>query len=413
MSDIRVCPACAKEMEYDSLTGRFVCTECGRSERAEKDSSPAVSVPQAPASVPKSPEPVAPASVPQAPVPAAPASAPSVKSTSLKPTAIKPTTIKSTSIKPVSDKKTKPASDTPAQESPVVPASPFKPAAPVTQKKKSYTEALEKPSSRDDPKKSSDRPAVSEKRKEDSSDTKPVSAKTDPYVILHAYAQDFECDTVEEVLVQSEKIQSEEYLDMISTHPSLATLREVLPKMKIPQNITEYCNKVRQIDKAEKDLRGSQEDLKRTEKYVKASIEREKYRPKRKEKADKGTIGVYLSIPLIMFFVILFGRWKTSHEKFVQNKSDFKTLVIMFILIYAVIFIIMGVYKIRSLLEDHKYSPGAKNKVIEIRKDAIDDGFERIYKLQEEKGEILKDIRDEENALREKYIKRAKRSMSH
>ena len=367
MSDIRVCPACAREMEYDSLTGRFVCTECGRSERAEKDSSPA-------------------ASVPQAPVPAAPASAPSVKSTSLKPTAIKPTTIKSTSIKPVSDKKTKPASDNPAQESPVVPASPFKPtapvvpektgpastvkpAAPVTQKKKPYTEALEKPSSRDDQKKSSDRPVVSEKRKEDSSDTKPVSAKTDPYVILHAYAQDFECDTVEEVLVQSEKIQSEEYLDMISTHPSLATLREVLPKTKIPQNITEYCNKVRQIDKAEKDLRGSQEDLKRTEKYVKASIEREKYRPKRKEKADKGTIGVYLSIPLIMFFVILFGRWKTSHEKFVQNKSDFKTLVIMFILIYAVIFIIMGVYKIRSLLEDHKYSPGAKNKVIEIRKD--------------------------------------------
>ena len=110
-----------------------------------------------------------------------------------------------------------------------------------------------------------------------------------------------------------------------------------------------------------------------------------------------------------MFFVILFGRWKTSHEKFVQNKSDFKTLVIVFILIYAVIFIIMGVYKIRSLLEDHKYSPGAKNKVIEIRKDAIDDGFERIYKLQEEKGEILKNIRDEENALREKYIKRAKR----
>ena len=367
MSDIRVCPACAREMEYDSLTGRFVCTECGRSERAEKDSSPA-------------------ASVPQAPVPAAPASAPSVKSTSLKPTAIKPTTIKSTSIKPVSDKKTKPASDNPAQESPVVPASPFKPtapvvpektvpastvkpAAPVTQKKKPYTEALEKPSSRDDQKKSSDRPVVSEKRKEDSSDTKPVSAKTDPYVILHAYAQDFECDTVEEVLVQSEKIQSEEYLDMISTHPSLATLREVLPKTKIPQNITEYCNKVRQIDKAEKDLRGNQEDLKRTEKYVKASIEREKYRPKRKEKADKGTIGVYLSIPLIMFFVILFGRWKTSHEKFVQNKSDFKTLVIMFILIYAVIFIIMGVYKIRSLLEDHKYSPGAKNKVIEIRKD--------------------------------------------
>ncbi|MBR6253971.1 MAG: hypothetical protein IKR22_00925 [Clostridiales bacterium] len=407
MSDIRVCPACAREMEYDSLTGRFVCTECGRSERAEKDSSPA-------------------ASVPQAPVPAAPASAPSVKSTSLKPTAIKPTTIKSTSIKPVSDKKTKPASDNPAQESPVVPASPFKPtapvvpektvpastvkpAAPVTQKKKPYTEALEKPSSRDDQKKSSDRPVVSEKRKEDSSDTKPVSAKTDPYVILHAYAQDFECDTVEEVLVQSEKIQSEEYLDMISTHPSLATLREVLPKTKIPQNITEYCNKVRQIDKAEKDLRGSQEDLKRTEKYVKASIEREKYRPKRKEKADKGTIGVYLSIPLIMFFVILFGRWKTSHEKFVQNKSDFKTLVIMFILIYAVIFIIMGVYKIRSLLEDHKYSPGAKNKVIEIRKDAIDDGFERIYKFQEEKGEILKNIRDEENALREKYIKRAKR----
>ena len=365
-------------------------------------------------------------SVPQAPVPAAPASAPSVKSTSLKPTAIKPTTIKSTSIKPVSDKKTKPASDNPAQESPVVPASPFKPtapvvpektvpastvkpAAPVTQKKKSYTEALEKPSSRDDQKKSSDRPVVSEKRMEDSSDTMPVSAKTDPYVILHAYAQDFECDTVEEVLVQSEKIQSEEYLDMISTHPSLATLREVLPKTKIPQNITEYCNKVRQIDKVEKDLRGSQEDLKRTEKYVKASIEREKYRPKRKEKADKGTIGVYLSIPLIMFFVILFGRWKTSHEKFVQNKSDFKTLVILFILIYAVIFIIMGVYKIRSLLEDHKYSPGAKNKVIEIRKDAIDDGFERIYKLQEEKGEILKDIRDEENALREKYIKRAKR----
>ena len=407
MSDIRVCPACAREMEYDSLTGRFVCTECGRSERAEKDSSPA-------------------ASVPQAPVPAAPASAPSVKPTSLKTTSLKPTTIKSTSIKPASDTKTKPASDTPAQESPVVPASPVKPtapvvpektvpastvkpAAPVTQKKKSYTEALEKPSSRDDQKKSSDRPAVSEKRKEDSSDTKPVSAKTDPYVILHAYAQDFECDTVEEVLVQSEKIQSEEYLDMISTHPSLATLREVLPKTKIPQNITEYCNKVRQIDKAEKDLRGSQEDLKRTEKYVKASIEREKYRPKRKEKADKGTIGVYLSIPLIMFFVILFGRWKTSHEKFVQNKSDFKTLVIVFILIYAVIFIIMGVYKIRSLLEDHKYSPGAKNKVIEIRKDAIDDGFERIYKLQEEKGEILKNIRDEENALREKYIKRAKR----
>ena len=413
MSDIRVCPACAKEMEYDSLTGRFVCTECGRSERAEKDSSPAVSVLQAPASAP------------QAPVPAAPASAPSVKSTSLKPTTIKPTTLKSTSIKPASDTKTKPASDSPAPESSVVPETPFKPAAPVVpekkvtaspvkpaapviQKKKSYTEALEMPAPKAD-KKSSDRPVVSEKRTDTPSDTKAVSAKTDPYVILHAYAQDFECDTVEEVLVQSEKIQSEEYLDMISTHPSLATLREVLPKTKIPQNITEYCNKVRQIDKAEKDLRGSQEDLKRTEKYVKASIEREKYRPKRKEKADKGTIGVYLILPLLMFFVLLFGRWKRTHEKFVQNKSDFKTLVIMILLIYALIFIIMAIYKMRSLIEDHKYSPGAKNKVIEIRKDAIDDGFERIYKLQEVKGEILKDIRNEENALREKYIKRAKR----
>ena len=36
MTDIRKCPFCAKEMEYDMLSGRFICSECGRSEGAQE-----------------------------------------------------------------------------------------------------------------------------------------------------------------------------------------------------------------------------------------------------------------------------------------------------------------------------------------------------------------------------------------
>lgn len=373
MSEVRMCPSCAKEMEYDSLTGRFVCTECGRSERPEKD-------------------PYVPASAPQAPVTAAPA-------------------------KPFSDSSGKSASETPVVVVPpvipkkTVPASPFKPVSPATQKKRSYTEALEMPAKKEertpDTKKSLDKPVVPERRTEAPSDPKTVNTKTDPYVILHAYAQDFECDTVEETLVQSEKLQSLEYLNMISTHDSLVTFKEALPKSKIPRNILEYCEKMRQIFKAEEDLRDSQKDLKMAEQYVKGRIEREKHIPYVKEKKDHSTIIILLIMPLLVFFPVLFGREDDSNEKFIKNKSDFNTLLKVVGIMYAIIFLILLVMGIRSLIRNRaeKVNP----KLVKIKKSEMDNQFDRIYKLQEEKEEILKDIRNEENALRAKYMKRSKR----
>ena len=373
MSEVRMCPSCAKEMEYDSLTGRFVCTECGRSERAEKD-------------------PYVPASTPKAPVTAAP-------------------------VKPFSDSSGKSASETPVVVvPPVIPkktvsASPFKPVSPATQKKRSYTEALEMPAKKEertpDTKRSSDKPAVSERRTETPSDPKTVNTKTDPYVILHAYAQDFECDTVEEALVQSEKLQSTEYLDLISTHDFLVTFREVLPKSRIPQNINAYCAKMRQIFQAEETLRESQNDLKMAEQYVKGRIEREKHMPKVETKKDYSMYFAVLVTPLVLFLGLCFGRRKHTNEKFIKNASEFNTLVKVVGIMYVFIFVIFAIMGINYLIRNRK--PKVSTKLVDTKRSAMDDQFERIYKLQKEKEEILKDIRNEENSIRAKYMKRSNR----
>ncbi|MBR3058833.1 MAG: hypothetical protein IKG93_12840 [Clostridiales bacterium] len=52
----------------------------------------------------------------------------------------------------------------------------------------------------------------------------------------------------------------------------------------------------------------------------------------------------------------------------------------------------------------------AEEELIDIKKSIVDGIFARIYKLQEEKEHILKEIQDEENSILEKYGRKNNRS---
>ena len=46
MGNMRVCPSCEKEMEYDSFSGRFVCPECGKSESTPENAARSAPAPK-------------------------------------------------------------------------------------------------------------------------------------------------------------------------------------------------------------------------------------------------------------------------------------------------------------------------------------------------------------------------------
>jgi hypothetical protein len=52
----------------------------------------------------------------------------------------------------------------------------------------------------------------------------------------------------------------------------------------------------------------------------------------------------------------------------------------------------------------------AEEELVDIKKSIVDGIFARIYKLQEEKEQILKEIQDEENLILEKYGRKNNRS---
>ena len=366
MSDVRLCPFCSKQMEHDSLTGRFVCPECGRSESAQGGVDLRISVPQS-------------------------------------------STIQTGSIQTSTSQKDTPQSS--ATQKGTARARTFK-------TKTYYTDALIMPPDE------KDAPLVKEKSQANGKDADekrhretskelerhavPSTSvtKDDAYSILRSYSRDLGCDSLEEVLRQSDQTGSEEYINRISNHPALQTLQEVLPKCRIPGNITEFCTKVQQSSRLEKELRKSQDDLKKTEDYVKRLEEKRKRFPFSRNKRDNSIIIALLIIPLCILFPVLFG-YDDDEPGFIQSKADVKTLFFVIMGMYAIVFGILAITGIYSAIRNRPRKEGAK--LIEIKKKQVDVLFSRIMQLHEEKEAILKDILIEEQSVREKSSKKRER----
>ncbi|MBO4494276.1 MAG: hypothetical protein J5752_00290 [Clostridiales bacterium] len=285
MTDIRTCPFCAKEMEYDVFSERFVCKECGKSESASENAA---------------------------------GSAPAPKT------------------------------------SPI-----------------------------------------------DISDNIPsrYTAK-EPDELLRIYAQDLEAESVEAALVRAEDLLSEEYFSKLSLHPSISALKERLPRCRIPGNIDAYCNKVRDLLNAEEELIKAQDEMKKAEDYVKGSIENEKKKPKIKNVIDPHhTVAYLLLLPLLLCIPAFIGG-KHGEKPMVQNINDLKAFFITMGIIYACILLILGIGRIKTWIRNRR--PNVGGDILEIKKTAVDEIYTWMNKLQEEKEQILKEIRDEENSIMEK-----------
>ncbi|MBO4927490.1 MAG: TFIIB-type zinc ribbon-containing protein [Clostridiales bacterium] len=362
MSDVRMCPFCSREMEHDSLTGRFVCPECGRSESAQNGIDLSIAVPKS--STIKS------------------VSSPSVDA----------------SITSLSEKQGKRNSRTPSA-------------------KRSYTDAIipvnndgeslakeNTQSKENDPEKR--RAQNTSRELERHALPRSSVTKDDAYSILRTYFRAFECNSLEEVMVHAEESGSDEYLDKISTHPALSSFQEVLPKSRIPQNIRAFCHKVRQLSEAEVKLRKSQEDLKKTEEYVEKLKEKQKRFSFGRNKIDTSIILAMLFAPLTILLIGFFGERDDGYG-YIESKADLNLVMKATGILYLIVFAILAIRWIYSLIRNRPKKGGAK--LIDIKKSQVDSMFSVIYKLHEEKEELLKSIRTEEESVRVKCTKKRER----
>ena len=289
MSEVRMCPSCAKELEFDSFSGRYVCPECGRSEAANTGVDLHVSVP------------------------------------------------KSTDIPSVTIEKA------PA-EVPV--AAPEKTQAPT--EKRHYSEVLEMPTKEEVKPEKKKEKATSEKL---AASFVPTSAeeKNEPAEVLRSFYKEFECASVEEALFRAEDSMSEEYLDQISTHPLVSDLAKAQPKGSLSKNIVAYCDKVRHLIRAEAELRASQKDLEKAEEYVQKLRENEARHPKSKRLFSWEVIVTILGIPLAIVFAVFFDDDDDRLPLTAENINlTFKVIGIMYLIVFAVMLIIAVISHIRN-----------------------------------------------------------------
>ena len=344
MSEVRMCPSCAKELEFDSFSGRYVCPECGRSEAANTGVDLHVSAP------------------------------------------------KSTDIPSVTLEKA-------PSEAPVpVPATAKASAAPT--EKRSYTDALEMPSKDVSP----------SKKKEKASNEKLVASfvarsteeKDEPAEILRSFYKEFECASVEEALFRAEDSMDEKYLDQISNHPFISDLSKAQPKASLSKNIIAYCDKVRQLIRAEEMVRESQKGLEDAEKYIQKLKKNKARTPKTKLPLSGEIWLTALLLPLGILFAVFFDADDDALPLTKENINlTFKVIGIMYIIILVTVIILTIASKNRN--------PSAEEqgkRLLKLKNEQMNETIERALKLQDEKEQILKAIRSEEVSIREKYLKK-------
>ena len=342
MSDVKMCPSCEKAMEYDDFSGRYVCSECGRSEAANTGVDLRVSVPSLTAISSVSTE-KAPSEVP---VPAAP------KETS------------------------------------------------TSAPKRSYTDALEMPSK--DARSSKKNKETPSSKLEASFVPRSAEEKDEPAEILRSFYKEFECASVEEALFRAEESLDEEYVNQISNHHLLSDLSKAQPKGSLSKNIIAYCDKVRQLIRATETVRGSQKDLEDTEKYVQKLIENEARTPKIKLPFSGEVWLVILAIPLVILLAIFFDN---DHDTLPLTQENV-SLTFKFIgILYAIIFVVVIIMSTISIIKNSSAERQGK-RLLKLKNEQMNETIERALKLQEEKEQILKAIRSEESSIREKYMKK-------
>ena len=287
MNDVKMCPSCAKEMEYDSFSGRYVCAECGRSEAANTGVDLHVSVPRS------------------------------------------------------SDISSVPMEKAPSE----VPAAPDATSTPIP--KRSYTDALEMPSK--DAKPSKKKREAPSAKLEASFVPSTTKEKDEPAEILRSFYKEFECASIEEVLFRAEDSLNEENLNQISNHPLLNDLSKAQPRGSLSKNIIAYCDKVHQLIRAEEMVRDSQKDLEDAEKYVQKLKEHEARTPKIKLPFSGEVWLVVLAIPLFILLTVFFDDDHDTLPLTKENISlTFKFVGFLYAIIFVIVIIMSTISVIKN-----------------------------------------------------------------
>lgn len=436
MAEIRKCSSCGEAMQFDSFIGRFVCSVCGHSEKADADAGAQATVTDAFQTSADTSASTTAASLADAfqtttdtsafeamadsdilpsvttvlDAPPPEEAFPSVTAPFADSAALDEALAQAEARKAEAEPKmytptlTKPAAgdfrshltmpvpmqtlqeeNAPVQPEPA-PAEPQAPAAKEAEPAKSRKTAKKTPAA-----------SVFVKEKVDA----PLQGldSNDPHEILRIYFRSFYCGNVGDALLKSGRVRTANYIDSLDAHPALVRLNQLLPGNKIVPAIHEYCKLERECMKFEKELEGKQRHLS----FLRRDAERKKKEQREAEerlseanpKSESGTGG--------------FLFWAVIGSLFLARLTQTGAIFILGVIVSVIYTLIHSATKSGQSYE--RQAPTVVNATPEREVDERIAKAEQawtacqsqVYALNTEKGRLIREIRAEEALIRDKY----------
>jgi len=227
------------------------------------------------------------------------------------------------------------------------------------------------------------------------SESAPKGAETpleDPVEILRSYAESFQCKSVSEVLTQAETVKTELYLTQISSHPALTALSKAIPGSSLPHNIADYCETAKELFATEERIRKAEKEIKKAEAFARGWNINDRSNG---EKINWDVLLAVLAAPMVRLLKIVLRNSLYFHV----DKQTLNSLFHAFLLLDALVIVYLIISKIVKRIKIRTDDPVRRSKSV------MKDLLEKLYKIQEKKEKILREIQSEETKINEKYKK--------